>query len=77
MVDDTMEMIRTQLTVARWHLDAAIGAAHDAARSHHELARVAYHGVVRILARASGLDADQRAQIEQELAMLRSRLQLP
>jgi len=73
MAENILESIRTQLTVARWHLDAAISSDAESAREHQQRASEAFEEAVRVLARAE-LDSAQRLGVERELFALRSRL---
>ena len=75
MVENILQSIRTQLTVARWHLDAAISSDAESAREHQQRAREAFEEAVRVLARTE-LDTAQRQGVEQELFALRSRLKV-
>jgi hypothetical protein len=70
--DHDMSSIRTQLTVARWHLDAAVGVASDAMLHNLRRARQLFEDVARSLPHLR-LTRDQREEVERELAAIRSR----
>lgn len=67
------DWIETQLTLARWYLDAAANAAAEAAYHHLQQARNVYEVTVRSLSQLN-LDGQQRGRVERELALLRVRL---
>ena len=69
-----IDSIQAQLTVAKWHLDAATNAVADIAAHKLQSARLAYAGILRSLSKAK-LTSDERELIERELRALRSRLQ--
>lgn len=66
--------IQTQLTVARWHLDAALSASTEAA--HHNAQRSCHvcESAMNALSHLS-VPAEQREEFERELAAIRSRLE--
>lgn len=66
--------IQGQLTLARWHLDAAANSAADAVRHQMQKARDVYEKTRISLSRAE-LNDEQRASIERELAAVRVRLE--
>ena len=66
--------IQGQLTLARWHLDAAASSAADAVRHQLQKARDVYERTRISLARAD-LSEEQLALIERELAAVRVRLE--
>ena len=65
--------LRSQLTVARWHLDAALAAPLERARSNIERARLAYEGA-REAFRDLNLTGERHEALAQELARVRERL---
>ena len=66
--------IQRQLILARWHLDAAIGAS-DSAGDHIKRARLAYGSVLEAVAQVD-LTPGQREQLEAELVSVRTRLDM-
>jgi hypothetical protein len=72
--DHDLSSIQTQLTAARWHLDAAVSAAAGDVPQSVQRARQIYDSIVRSLAKLS-LTPEQRANVERELLALRSRLE--
>jgi hypothetical protein len=72
--DHDISSIRTQLTAARWYLDAAVGAAADVALRNLRRAGQIYSEIAGWLDR-SHLTGDQREEIERELSAVRSRLE--
>jgi hypothetical protein len=75
MNDDDITWFRLQLTLMRWHLDAARSAATEAV--HHYLQRVesAYEMSEHALNRCR-LTHDERTEVEIELAALSTELEL-
>ncbi len=71
--DHDMSSIRTQLTAARWHLDAAVGAASETMLHNLRRARRLYEDVAGSLPNLS-LTREQHEEVERELAAIRSRL---
>lgn len=65
--------LQLQVTIARWHLDAAVYAEPDATRQHRDRARNAYESAMRMLALLNGGPAERRA-LERELSAIRSLL---
>lgn len=65
--------IQTQLTLARWYLDAAASAATERVHHHSQQARNVYEATVRSLSRLS-LDEQQRNLVARELSALRVQL---
>lgn len=66
--------IQTQLTVTRWHLDAAGSAAAEAVRHHVEQAQSVFGVTVGRLA-VLQLSTEERDSIERELSEVRARLE--
>ena len=73
-IDDDIKWLQTQLTVARWHLDAAIAAPIEVARRNIDRARQAYEGACEAL-RELGLTGERHQALSQELKHVRERLQ--
>jgi hypothetical protein len=73
-MDDDIAWLQTQLTVARWHLDAALSAPIEIARRNIDRARQAYDGAHDAL-RELNLTVERRDIIARELASIRERLQ--
>lgn len=72
--DQDLEWIRTQLTIARWFLDAAVLEPDPSAvRQHRERARQACDAIVSALSKLDPSTAE-RGQFQQELAAIQSRL---
>lgn len=67
------EWIQTQLTLTRWHLNAAAHATSETLHRHLHQAHRMYEVTARSLSELS-LDGDQRSFIERELAAVRARL---
>jgi hypothetical protein len=67
--------IQRQLILARWHLDAAIGATSDSAFAHLTRARLAYASVLEAIADIE-LAAEHREEIDTQLVAVRSRLDM-
>ena len=65
---------RSQLTVARWHLDAALAAPVEMARRNIDRARQAYEGARQAL-RELNLSGTRQEALAGELAHVRERLQ--
>ena len=76
---DTIERdiawLRSQLTVARWHLDAALAAPVGMARRNIDRARQAYEGAREAL-RDLNLSEETHEVLAKELARVRERLQV-
>ena len=72
-IDDDIKWLQTQLTVARWHLDAAIAAPIEIARRNIDRARQAYDGAREAL-RELGLTGEPHEALSQELKGIRERL---
>ncbi|MGH8201959.1 MAG: hypothetical protein ACREVO_16610 [Steroidobacteraceae bacterium] len=69
-----LEHLKSQLTVVRWHLDAATTLAEgDKRRRHLDSATLTYQGAVELLAQLAPPDAEQAAASKQ-LAELKQRL---
>jgi hypothetical protein len=73
-IDDDLAWLQSQLTVARWHLDAAIAAPIEIARRNIERARRAYDGAREAL-RKAGLTGERHRALTRELDHIRERLQ--
>ena len=71
---DEVSSFEARLTLARWHLDAAVCAQDAAMRDHLARARQAYEGL-SVALRNLAAPAAQRPSIEAQLAVLRSRLE--
>lgn len=72
----SIEHLRAQLTVVRWHLDAAAlenGANGEKKRRHLDGACLTYQGALELLAQLALSDEDHAAMTK-ELAELRERL---
>ena len=73
-IDDDIKWLQMQLTVARWHLDAAMAAPIEIARRNIDRARQAYDGAREAL-RDLGLTGERQQTLAQELKGIRERLQ--
>jgi hypothetical protein len=73
-IDDEIAWLQTQLTVARWHLDAAVSAPIEMARRNIDRARQAYEGARQAL-RELGLTGERYEAFSKELTFIRERLQ--
>lgn len=73
-IEEDIRWLQTQLTVARWHLDAAIAAPIEMARRNIDRARQAYEGAREAL-RELGLTGERQQALSQELDSIRERLQ--
>ena len=73
-IERDIAWLRTQLTVARWHLDAAVAAPVEMARRNIDRARMAYDGAREAL-RDLNLTGEPHQTLTQELARIRERLQ--
>ena len=69
----TLEHLKAQVTVVRWHLDAAALGNGDNKRRHLDSASLTYQGAVELLAQLPLSDADD-AEIRRQLAELKDRL---
>ncbi len=70
----TLENLKAQLTVVRWHLDAAALGDGNNRRRQLDSASLTYQGAVELLAQLALPDADQAAMAKQ-LAELKESLQ--
>ncbi|HEY1892351.1 MAG TPA: hypothetical protein VGG63_18290 [Steroidobacteraceae bacterium] len=71
----TLEQLKAQVTVVRWHLDAATTWVNgDKKLRHLDSASLTYQGAVELLAQLTLPDAE-RAAMAQQLADLKERLQ--
>ena len=68
-----LEHLRAQVTVIRWHLDAAALEHDGKKRRHLDGATLTYQGALELLAQLSLAD-DERAAITTQLAELKERL---
>lgn len=73
--DRDISSVQTLLTVARWHLDASVYSAADAARRHRERARHTYDSIRRLLSELTVSPAE-REEIEREISSLLSQDEL-
>lgn len=69
----TLEHLKAQVTVVRWHLDAAALGNGDNKRRHLDSASLTYQGAVELLAQLLLSDADHAA-IKKQLAELKEQL---
>ena len=69
----TLEHLKAQVTVVRWHLDAAALGNGDNKRRHLDSASLTYQGAVELLAQLPLSDADHAA-IKRQLAELKEHL---
>jgi hypothetical protein len=70
----TLEHLKSQLTVARWHLDAAATLVDgDKKRRHLDSATLTYQGALELMAQLALPDAEQAAATKQ-LTDLKERL---
>lgn len=70
----TLEQLKAQVTVVRWHLDAAATCANGEKKLRHlDSASLTYQGAVELLAQLALPDAE-RAAMAQQLADLKERL---
>lgn len=72
--DDDVAWLQTQLTVAKWHLDAALTAPIELARRNIDRARQAYESAREAL-REIGLTGERYQSLSHELTHIRERLQ--
>jgi transposase len=68
-----LEHLKAQVTVVRWHLDAATLGNGDKRRRHLDSATLTYQGAKELLAQLALSDADE-AEMTQQLAELAERL---
>ena len=69
----SLEHLKAQVTVIRWHLDAATLVNGDKKRRHLDGAGITYQGAVELLAQLA-LPPQEHAAIEKQLADLRESL---
>jgi hypothetical protein len=69
----SLEHLKAQVTVIRWHLDAAALEHDGKKRRHLDGASLTYQGAVELLAQLA-LPDEERAVITKQLAELRERL---
>ena len=70
----SLEHLKAQVTVIRWHLDAAALENGDKKLRHLDGASLTYQGAMELLAQLA-LPDEERAAIKKQLAELRERLQ--
>jgi hypothetical protein len=68
-----LEHLKAQVTVVRWHLDAANLGNGDKKRRHLDSASLTYQGALELLSQLALADED-RAAIQKQLAELKERL---
>lgn len=68
-----LEHLKAQVTVIRWHLDAAIAGMGDKKRRHLDSASLTYQGAVELLGQLV-LTAQEHATVAKQLADVRERL---
>lgn len=68
-----LEHLKAQVTVVRWHLDAAIAGMGDRKVRHLDGATLTYRGAVELLAQLV-LPAQEHATVAKQLADVRERL---
>jgi hypothetical protein len=68
-----LEHLKAQLTVVRWHLDAATLGNGDKRRRHLDSASLTYQGALELLGQIAMSDADHAA-VKGQLAELANRL---
>jgi len=73
-IEDDIKWLQTQLTVARWHLDAAIAAPIAMARRNIDRARQAYEAA-REAFKELDLTGERQQAFAEELKHIRERLQ--
>lgn len=69
----SLEHLRAQVTVIRWHLDAATLVNGEKKRRHLDGASITYQGATELLAQLA-LPAEEHAAIERQLTELKERL---
>jgi hypothetical protein len=69
----TLEHLKAQVTVVRWHLDAAAADDGEKRRRHLDSASLTYQGALELLAQLA-LSGGEQAAITQQLAELGARL---
>jgi hypothetical protein len=69
----SLEHLKAQVTVIRWHLDAATLVDGDKKRRHLDGASITYQGAVELLAQLA-LPPQEHAAIAKQLAELKERL---
>lgn len=69
----SLEHLKAQVTVVRWHLDAAALGGGEKKRRHLDSASLTYQGAVELLAQLALSDED-KAAITRQLAELKDRL---
>lgn len=69
----TLEHLKAQVTVVRWHLDAAGLGNGDKKRRHLDSASLTYQGALELLAQLA-LHHDERASMTRQLAELKEHL---
>lgn len=71
----TLEHLKAQVTVVRWHLDAAALGNGEKKRRHLDSASLTYQGAVELLAQLALSDEDHAA-LTKQLAELKERLRV-
>jgi hypothetical protein len=69
----SLEHLKAQVTVVRWHLDAAASERGDKKRRHLDSASLTYQGAMELLAQLALSDAD-KAVITKQLTELKESL---
>lgn len=69
----SLEHLKAQVTVVRWHLDAAAAEGGEKRRRHMDSASLTYQGAMELLAQLA-LDDTDRAVVSRQLVELRDRL---
>ena len=69
----TLEHLKAQVTVVRWHLDAAALGNGDTKRRHLDSASLTYQGAAELLAQLP-LSDEEHGAIKKQLAELKERL---
>ena len=69
----TLEHLKAQITVVRWHLDAATLGNGEKKRRHLDSASLTYQGAVELLAQLA-LSDEEHAAVTRQLAELKGRL---
>jgi hypothetical protein len=69
----SLEHLKAQITVVRWHLDAAVLGNGDTKRRHLDSASLTYQGALELLAQLA-LTGREHAAVKAQLAALAERL---
>lgn len=70
----SLENLKAQVTVVRWHLDAATLGSGDKKRRHLDSASLTYQGAVELVSQLA-LSNEDHTEITRQLAELKERLQ--